>query len=132
MDTRQGEAIPLGARILKAVLDFDILTTRGETRGKALIQLRREKGLYDPLVLRSFEKVLGTEALFDHQALSVARLKEKMILDENIWSLDGTRKILSKGHELTPTILEHLRKFKNLFGIQEPIEVMVPLSREGI
>jgi len=131
LDNRQGEAIPLGARILKAVLDFDILTTRGETRGKALLQLRSESGLYDPLVLSSFEKVLGTEAKFDRQALSVAELKEKMILDEDIWSLDGTKKILSQGYELTPTILEHLRKFQNLFGVQEPIKVMVPLARDA-
>jgi response regulator RpfG family c-di-GMP phosphodiesterase len=129
LDQRQGDAIPLGARILKAVLDFDILTTRGETRGKALIHLRKDSGLYDPLILDAFEKVLGTEAKFDLQSLCVPQLKEKMILDENIWSLDGTKKILSKGHELTPTILEHIRKIKEFFGIQEPIRVMVPLVR---
>ncbi|MBI5602778.1 MAG: response regulator [Deltaproteobacteria bacterium] len=130
LDNRQGETIPLGARILKAVLDFDILTTRGESRGKALLHLSKESGLYDPLVLSSFEKVLGTEAKFDRQALSVVNLREKMILEENIWSLDGTKKILSKGHELSSTILEHLRKFQDLFGIQEPVKVMVPLTRD--
>ena len=130
LDNRQGETIPLGARILKAVLDFDILTTRGESRGKALLHLSKESGRYDPLVLSSFEKVLGTEAKFDRQALSVVNLREKMILEENIWSLDGTKKILSKGHELSSTILEHLRKFQDLFGIQEPVKVMVPLTRD--
>jgi response regulator RpfG family c-di-GMP phosphodiesterase len=132
LDPKLGKAIPLGARILKAVLDFDVLTTRGESRGKALLQLKSENGLYDPLVLRAFEKVLGTEAQFDLQTLPVNKLKEKMILNETLWSSDGTKKILSQGHEMTATILEHLKKYQNLFGIQEPIQVMVPLSRENI
>jgi response regulator RpfG family c-di-GMP phosphodiesterase len=131
-DQRQGEAIPLGARILKAVLDFDILTTRGETRGKVLLRLKKDNILYDPLILDAFEKVLGIEAKFDLQSLSVTQLKEKMVLDENILSIDGAKKILSKGHELTPTVLEHLRKIKEFFGIQEPIRVMVPLARENL
>jgi response regulator RpfG family c-di-GMP phosphodiesterase len=131
-DPKLGEAIPLGARILKAVLDFDVLTTRGESRGKALLRLKSENGLYDPLVLRAFEKVLGTEAQFDLQTLPVNKLKEKMILNQTLWSLDGTKKILSQGYEVTSTILKHLIKFQSLFGIQEPIQVMVPLSRDNI
>jgi response regulator RpfG family c-di-GMP phosphodiesterase len=129
VDSRQGEDIPLGARILKAVLDFDVLTTRGATQGKALLQLKKQNGLYDPLVLSFFEKVLGTEAKFDRQVLRVYGLKEKMILNETILSLDG-KKLLSKGYELTPTILKHLRKYNELLGVVEPIEVMVPLDRE--
>ncbi len=34
-DTLQGEAIPLGARILKVVLDFDMLESKGHLKGKA-------------------------------------------------------------------------------------------------
>ncbi len=128
LDTRQGEAIPLGARILKAVLDFDILTTRGETRGKALLQLRGESESYDPLVLKAFEKVLGMEAKFDLQALAVSSLKEKMILAEDLYSLNSSKKILAKGHELTTTFLEHLIKYQDLFGLKEPIRVLVPLT----
>lgn len=131
-DQRQGEAIPLGARILKAVLDFDILVTRGESRGKVLLRLRNERGLYDPLILDAFEKVLGAEAKFELKSLPVALLKEKMILAEDIWSRDGTKKILSKGHELTPTILEHLRKIKEIFLIQDQVQVIVPLFREDL
>ncbi len=131
LDNRQGEAIPLGARILKAVLDFDILTTQGGTRGRAYHQLIDDAELYDPGVLQAFEKVLGIEAKYEFLSLPLSGVKERMILDENIWSLDGTKKILSKGHELTSTILEHLRKFQNLFGLQEPIKVMVPISSES-
>jgi response regulator RpfG family c-di-GMP phosphodiesterase len=132
LDTRRGEALPLGARILKAVLDFDILTTRGESSGKALFRLKGESGLYDPLVLSSLEKVLGIESRFDLQTLPISKFKEKMILNQDIWSLDGTKKLLSQGYELTSTVLGHLKKFHDLFGIQEPIKVMVPLSRKEI
>ena len=127
-DQRQGEAIPLGARILKAVLDFDILTTRGESRGKVLLQLRNDKGLYDPLILDAFEKVLGAEAKFELKSLAVSQLKEKMILAEDLYSLNSSKKILAKGHELTSTFLEHLIKYQDLFGLKEPVRVLVPLT----
>jgi response regulator RpfG family c-di-GMP phosphodiesterase len=132
LDSRLGEAIPLGARIMKIVLDFDILTTQGESRGMALIRLKRQSGRYDPFVLKAFEKVLGIEAQFDLQTLPFSKLKEKMILKDNMWSIDGNRKVLSSGHELTQTILEHLKKFQRLVGIREPIQVMVPLSKEDV
>jgi response regulator RpfG family c-di-GMP phosphodiesterase len=129
MDDRMGEAIPLGARVLKAVSDFDIWTTRGESQGKALLRLKNASGLYDPLVLKAFEKVLGTEAQFDLQSLSVSELKENMILDQTIWSSDGSKKVLSEGYELTLTLLGQLKKFKDIFGVKEPIRVRVPLER---
>ena len=132
LDAREGEAIPLGARILKAVLDFDILITRGETRGKALLQLRGESESYDPQVLKAFEKVLGMEAKFDIQALAVSSLKKRMILAEDLYSLNSGKKILAKGHELTTTLLEHLTKYQDLFGLKEPIKVLVPLYVESV
>lgn len=131
LNNRQGETIPLGARILKAVLDFDILTTRGESRGKALHQLIDQAELYDPQVLEAFEKFLGIEAKYDFRTLPLSDLKQNMILAEDLYSLDATKKILSKGHELTQTILGHLDNFQNLFGLKQPIKVMVPLSAES-
>jgi response regulator RpfG family c-di-GMP phosphodiesterase len=131
LDTCRGDAIPLGGRILKAVSDFDISVTRGETPAKAFIRMREKTGLYDPLVLEALEKVLGNEARFDLKTLAAPLLKEKMILAEDLYSLDSTKKILSKGHEMTATILEHLRNYQSLFGLREPIRVFVPLPERS-
>jgi response regulator RpfG family c-di-GMP phosphodiesterase len=128
LDSRKGEAIPLGARILKAVLDFDLLLANSETRGKALLQLKNKPGLYDPQVLKAFENVLGLEAQFELRSLSIEELKEKMILAEDMVNQENTKKILAKGHEITPFILGHLGTYKNIFGIKEPIQVLVPVT----
>lgn len=128
LDPRKEEQIPLGARILKAVLDFDLLISKGVTRGKALRQLKDDRGLYDPQVLKAFEKVLGLEARFELKPLVISELKEKMILAEDLVNLDNSKKILSKGHELTDSILGHLAKYRELFGLKEPVQVLVPIQ----
>jgi len=46
-DPCSGEDIPLGSRILKVCLDFDVLIGKGLSKGKALSQLRQRTGWYD-------------------------------------------------------------------------------------
>ena len=72
------------------------------------------------------------EAKFDIQALAVSSLKKRMILAEDLYSLNSGKKILAKGHELTTTLLEHLTKYQDLFGLKEPIKVLVPLYVESV
>ncbi|MBI5583445.1 MAG: response regulator [Deltaproteobacteria bacterium] len=128
LDTRQGEEIPLGARILRLVLDFDDYVVRGLTRGQALVQLKKNLDAYDPFLLGAFELILGMEARFDFQALSMDELKEKMIVAEDIFTKDRSRKLISKGYEITRSILGHLEKYQQIYGIAEPVKVMIPLK----
>ena len=53
-DRAPGEQIPLGARLLKIALDFDILEAQGTEPGPALDCLRDRTGWYDPDVLDAF------------------------------------------------------------------------------
>jgi response regulator RpfG family c-di-GMP phosphodiesterase len=50
-DAPVGQGIPIGARILKVLLDLAQLEDRGFTRGQALQQMRNRLGWYDPDVL---------------------------------------------------------------------------------
>jgi len=56
--TIHGEEIPLGARILKVVLDFDILEAEGVPPVKALEDLKGRAGWYDPGILDVLEEIL--------------------------------------------------------------------------
>ena len=47
-DQRKGREIPLGARVLKVVLDLDILVSGGAAPEAALDALRQRSGWYDP------------------------------------------------------------------------------------
>jgi len=51
----KGASIPLIARILKVVLDFDLLEIRGKTKLQAIAQMRSHIQWYDPDVFKELE-----------------------------------------------------------------------------
>ena len=124
VDSRKGDQIPLGARILKVVLDFDSLEVAGNLRGKALDQLKQRSAWYDPGVVAALEAVVGLEANYQVRIVAVKDLKENMILAEDVKTLKGLL-LISKGQEVSRTLMERLNKFIFSPGIQEPIRVIV-------
>jgi response regulator RpfG family c-di-GMP phosphodiesterase len=128
-DSRSGEDIPLGSRIIKAVLDFDTLEANGYSKSKATLKLRSRAGWYDPKVLTAFESVLGIEAQYEVLSVRVAQLLDNMILARDVVTVDG-RLLIARGHQVTRTLREHLRYFAQRPGIREPITVLAPPSCE--
>jgi response regulator RpfG family c-di-GMP phosphodiesterase len=126
-DERYGETIPLGARILKVVLDFDALESSGLPRAAALLQMKRRRGWYDPRVLEALEDVLGDEARFQVKEMAVQDLQLGMIVGQDVLSLKGVL-LIKKGQEITPALLERLRNFAKTVGILEPIRVLLPIK----
>jgi response regulator RpfG family c-di-GMP phosphodiesterase len=124
IDSCKGDQIPLGARILKVVLDFDSLEVAGNLREKALDQLKQRSAWYDPSVVAALEAVIGLEASYQVRIVAVKELKENMILAEDVKTLKGLL-LISKGQEVSRTLMERLNKFVFSAGIQEPIRVIV-------
>lgn len=125
-DHLQGEDIPLGARILKVVLDFDILESRGVLKIKALKQLKQRSGWYDPVVLEALEEILGVEVQYESRNVTLQELRPYMILNEDVNTLKG-QLLVSRGAEVSPVLINRLRNFANNSRIKEPISVFVPL-----
>ncbi len=123
-----GAEIPLGARMLKAVLDFDALTNSGLSKGRAIQRMKSEEGFYDPTILQAFEAVLGEEARYDIRQVGVYDLEENMILDEDLTMGKGARKLLAKGQQLSSTMITSIRNYNRAVGIDEPIKVRVPIA----
>jgi len=126
-DSRKGEEIPLGARILKVALDFDALKASGKTKWEALEILKGRAGWYDPRILASLQRMLEKEAKYIVKTLRFSELREKMILAEGIRSQKGIL-LVGHGQEITPTILTRLKNFISSQGIREPIKVIIPLE----
>jgi response regulator RpfG family c-di-GMP phosphodiesterase len=126
-DQRKGKDIPLGARILKVALDFDMLVTSGFSKGKALGRLEERSGFYDPSALTSLKEIIGIESKYEIRSVSVKELKEQMILNEDITSRDGLM-LMSKGQEVSRTMIKRLSSFSYTTKIKEPIKVLVPLT----
>ena len=128
-DKRWGKLIPLGSRILKVALDFDLLEVRGVTRANALEQMNDSEGWYDPEVMKALEKVIGIEKDFQVREVKIAGLKTHMILDQDVLSTKG-QLVISKGRELNDIALKRLRFFAQNSNIQEPIRVLVPVQEQ--
>ena len=126
-ETRQGGALPIGARILKAVLDFDRLESRGMPKAKALAGLEKRKEPYDPAVLEALAAVLGMEARHQLLELKVRDLKQDMVLNEDVRTATG-HLVLSRGQEISPLLLKRLKAFSEKTSLREPIRVYVPLA----
>ena len=127
VDGRSGVEIPLGARILKVVLDFDMLRVKGTEKNTSLEQLAARPGLYDPSVLSALGEVIEAEAGFTKALLKVSELRDDMVLSEDILLQNG-RLLVSRGYKVNRTLRERLKSFSEKPGIKEPIEVLIPME----
>ncbi|MBW1959068.1 MAG: response regulator [Deltaproteobacteria bacterium] len=124
-DTRQGKEIPLGARILKVALDFDLMEAKGVFKRRAIRQLKSRSGWYDPFVLDVFEEIVDDETLYIEREVMFDELKTDMILNEDIRTSKG-RLLITRGQEVSDILLNRLKNFARTAGIQEPIKVLIP------
>ncbi|MBX3745119.1 MAG: response regulator [Verrucomicrobiae bacterium] len=128
IDDVAGEEIPLGARILRVLLDLHEAESRGLARGNGLLLLREREGLYDPRVLeamaRCFHAPLPTEATgpVETRLLRLRDLEPGQVLATQVETQDGTL-LVPAGRTLTPVIIEKIRNFATIAGIREPIAV---------
>ncbi|NIA08772.1 MAG: response regulator [Nitrospiraceae bacterium] len=121
-DGLKGENIPVGSRILKAVLDLDMLNAAGISSKDALTQMEEREGYYDPAVLRAMKMALGVEHKYEVMDVTVRMLKEGMILGQDIRMEQGTL-LISKGQEVSQLIIERLKNFAENSVIKEPFRV---------
>jgi len=128
-DAAPGEAIPLGARILKAVVDFDILLANGMPKAEAITKLERRKGMYDPKAVAALAEVVSEQARYAMQKVHLHSLVAGMILAEDLYGQRGTETMLliAKGRELNDTIIEFILDHSRTIKINQPVAVIQPL-----
>lgn len=126
-DSKKGEEIPLGARILKLVLDFDTLEAKGITKLDALKQLKQKAKWYDPAILKALEEILGIDKVvsYDVKEVSFKDLNCDMVLGQDVITKDELL-LVSKGQEVNMALLQRLKNFSISAGIKEPIRVYAP------
>jgi len=129
VDAVRREEIPLGARILKVALDFDTLQTAGDSKSKAIAQLKQRKGWYDPAVLTALEAVVWIEGKFQVRVIPLKELHDNMILDDDVWTTSGVL-LIAKGQEVDFLIRKRLHNFAETTGVREPLQVLVPLREK--
>jgi response regulator RpfG family c-di-GMP phosphodiesterase len=108
----QQQAIPFGARVLRAALEFDDRKTAGFTNSQALEHLRRQASWFDPAVLAALVAQVETEKMPETISLPLELLEVGMILDEDIKN-DKNVLLACRGLELSRMLLDHLLNFKS-------------------
>lgn len=125
VDRVKGTAIPLGSRILKLVLDYDLYTNRGMSRKKSLFKMADKKERYDPRVYKAFVEVLRAEEQYKVRRVELKEFIPYMVIMEDIYTLTGA-KLLNGGHEVTETIVDKLQRMEETYGVKQPIKVLIP------
>lgn len=130
IDDVAGEDIPLGARILRILLDLHEAESRGLARGNGLLVLRNREGLYDPRVIeamaRCFHAPLPAKPSgpVETRLIRLRDLEPGQVLAAQLETQDGTL-LVPAGQKLTPVVIEKIRNFATIAGIREPIAVEV-------
>lgn len=123
----RGENIPLGARLLKAALDYDRLLTSGTGRDEALAVMAGREGAYDPRVLELLDTLAGSREGYLRTEAPLSALTVGMILEEDI-CLETGEKAAVAGQVVDAGLVERLQ------GVgaccPAPLKVLAPANEE--
>jgi response regulator RpfG family c-di-GMP phosphodiesterase len=124
-DPAKGEAIPFGARVLKLVLDYDVLKSQGQLDNQALETLRAREGWYDGRILEEFAKIHARAGGWaEEKTLYLRDIQEGMVFAEDVKTKRGML-LVARGQELTWSMLARIRNLSENIGVKEPIQVIV-------
>ncbi|KAF0102561.1 MAG: putative two-component system response regulator [bacterium] len=125
-----GLDIPLGARIVCAVSDFEdltggMLTTQPMSAKQSCQYLIEEQGArYDPAVIQALEPILAADGKFaiEEMMVAVKHLRENMTLSRDVLHPNGFV-LLSRGSVLTHRLIEQLLAVEQQTGIHIKVHV---------
>ncbi len=107
-DGPRREKIPLGARILKVVIDYDQLEAAGLSPTIALDTMRSRIGWYDPEILAKFSELRGSrEKKYEIRELPLSELLVGMVLADD-WRASTGVLLAPRGYEVTRHLLERI------------------------
>lgn len=110
MDGPVGEAIPMGARLMKVIIDFDALESSGESTTEALAYLHQQSERYDPNVLKALQAIRDTASTEPPERVSISQLTDRTVLAEDVITIKGVL-LVAKGQETTYSVRRHLQNF---------------------
>ena len=111
-DAVKGEDIPLGARMLKVILDFDALEAGGMKTDDVVEQLKSHPENYDPEVLSAFEQAIQQDLAMRTSTVPISKLHDSMVLAEDLKTGDDIL-LIAKGQETTLSVRRHLQNYRD-------------------
>jgi hypothetical protein len=110
--------------LLRTANEFLLYSSRGMTSADALAALRAADRPFDPAMLDALGQLIAErDAGRRVIAVSVAGLAPGMVLAQDLATRSGVL-IAGRGYEITPTLVEKLRNYRQ-GSVPEPIHVVV-------
>lgn len=124
-ERRSGVSIPISARILKVVLDFNILIRSGKSRSQAIDEMYKNSKRYDPNILAALDaELLSVKEGYTVKAVSLKEITEGMVSADDIKDINGNV-LITKEHEITDILKIRLLNYTRFGTIVEPIKILV-------
>jgi hypothetical protein len=121
------QPLPLGARILRIALDYDLLEAGGTGPEVALTTMRCRAGVYDEALLGVFARVAGVSAPTGRVLeIPVSQLHAGMSLADDVRSVNGSL-LIARGQTVTPQLLERLVNLGS-GHVREPLLAIGPTA----
>jgi response regulator RpfG family c-di-GMP phosphodiesterase len=121
------ELIPEGSRILKIALDYDKAVTSGVEGDKALYDMSKKTGVYDPFFLSiagtKFTKINSPSQQYLKEELSGENLKEEMYLSEDLVTATGVT-IGARNQKLTQALIATIINYQENNQLKDKVKVV--------
>lgn len=119
------DAIPLGSRMLKVALDFDVLESQGMDPGIAIEALRGRKGWYDPRLLDALAEVRDAGPPQTVREIELRKVDTGMILADDVRTETGML-LIARGQQVTPRMVDRIRGTLTLQSLRQLVRVTLP------
>lgn len=108
-----GPDVPLGARILRAALDYDVELRRGLSPSLAVAALRVQAERYDPAVLAALAASVADASDVPMREVPLTGLRPGMVLARDLTNAAGTP-LLMAGQRLSDASISRLRNLSDI------------------
>lgn len=108
-----GERIPLGARLLRAATDYDMLESRGLSASEALTVMQSKSSQYDPNVLRIMNEIQqGTNISGVVRQIAIHEMQPGMVFAQDVLDTRGLL-LVARGQEASQSLLTRLHEYQD-------------------
>jgi response regulator RpfG family c-di-GMP phosphodiesterase len=128
VDQRRGQDLPIGARILHVVLAYDELKSQGWSEVSIYENLRSQRNRFDPRVMEAFAGCIEEAGASKVLRVPIKEIKDGMRIEEDVKTTTGIL-LVCHGQEVTPTVRQHLTKFRDAGLLDSHVLVMAAPQR---
>jgi len=127
-EPRKSVAIPRIGRLLKIVIDYDILIEKGIQDKQALEIMHQRSGYYDPVILAALEaEILSIEHGYVVRTYPLNDVNPGMILADEVKDNLGVV-LIPRGYEVTEVMKLRLQSFAAFNHFNGYVKVKVPIQ----